>query len=85
MAGPYILEQPGNDVWFPTYAWPHNTELIITNLDYHNPGKVTINAGNAREDILVLAQETKTIYRDWAGIRINVVNSGGPPMQVQTK
>jgi hypothetical protein len=83
MAGPYTLEVPGNDVWLPTWAWG-GTALKVTNLDQHNPGKVTVNAASAREDVLVLAQDSVTIHREWGGIEIEVVNSGGPPMVVET-
>ena len=84
MAGPYLLYQPGNDVSLPTYDSGVLTTLEVFNIDQHNPGQVTVNAGSAREDIFVHAREKRSIKRAWWGIEINVVNTGGPPILVQT-
>lgn len=84
MAGPYLLYAPGDNRWFPTWAAGFSTTLEVFNIDQHNPGQVTVNAGGAREDISVHARERRSITRDWYGIKINVVNTGGPPILVQT-
>jgi hypothetical protein len=84
MDGPYLLYAPGNSVWLPTWDSGVTTTLEVFNIDKHNPGQVTVNAGVAREDIFVRAREKRTITRSWYGVEINVVNTGGPPILVQT-
>ena len=83
MAGPNILEY-GDAVEYPTWQWPKNTRLYVENLDTHFPGKVTVHAGIKQEDVVVYGGKTGYIDRDWAGVRIDVYNTGGPTMKVWT-
>lgn len=83
--GPYKLSERGNDRSFPTWQVGKSTKLCVENLDGGKSASVTVNAGDAQEQVTVFPRATKCIDRHWAGIRINVVNSRGPSVKVWTE
>ena len=84
MAGPNILPF-GSTVDYPTWFAPQPTRLYVENPDKHYPGKVTVWAAGAHEDVLVYGGKTKSILRDWGGVNISVTNTGGPTLKVWTE
>ena len=52
MAGPNTLNEPGNNIWYPTWTWPGNTQLFVQSLDPVNWGIVTVEAGGEFEEVV---------------------------------
>ena len=87
-AGPYQLNQRGNDTDFPTWHAGKSTKLCVKNLDGGKSALVTVNVkagGNHGEEVKVSRGKTKCINRYWAGAYINVVNSGETSVEVWTE
>lgn len=75
MAGPYRLENRGNDINIDTWL-AQGTKLGVKSLDPHNYGAVKVTAGLAApEQVGTTGGGTTMIERNWRGVRINVVNA----------
>jgi len=86
MAGPNWLPY-GEALRYPTWQAGKTTRLSVQNADPRWPGKVHVSspASFESEDVVVLGNTTTSIDRDWAGMYIDVRNTGGPDLTVWTE
>jgi len=73
---------PGQYSTFPTWSWWGWTNVKVTN-STSTSGSVLLTVGGAVETLIVPANTTNQVSRQWAGLQLEVKNNSTVTLQVE--